>query len=81
MNRYKVTHFFSYKNSEGALIENGERMNDNVQAENEDAAKAAHLEMVKANEPNLVEVFEDKTVVELYTEEGEGRFNSEGSGE
>lgn len=66
MNRYKVTTKFSYTNSAGVLEASGERMNDNVQAENEEAAKAAHLEMVKANEPNLVEVFD--SVAELYTE-------------
>lgn len=66
MNRYKVTTFFSYLNYVGTFVESGERSNDNVQAENEDAAKAAHLDMVKANEPNLVEVFQDKTIVEKY---------------
>lgn len=71
MKRFKVTHFFAYKNVAGELVESGERMNDNVQAENENEAAEKHLEMVKANEPDLVEVYFDRTIVEEYQDPAE----------
>lgn len=55
--RYKVTTKFTRKNVEGQ-VESSERMDDNVQADDVTAARVAHEQTVRDNEPDLVEITE-----------------------
>lgn len=53
--RRNQAHVDTFKTEQGAIQES-ERYNDNVEALDEEAAKEIHAEIVKSQEPGLIEI-------------------------